>query len=516
MQSKNRPSGTLNGIAIFCGILFTILITLLLWVSEIRFPLSLAIGICSGIAGAYALLHFLYNNASDNQIGWLIHHTKDPLEILIEGGKDGVDFDPTAWENPGRETQTSSSLTHVEGNTGWTSTVIPNTLNPNVTPEVVRTYEDPITRLERRTMEFWNVFPSLESLLTQLLETKETFVFSVKAEILGKEFSENLQKFMENEMPWIKERLIHVYANYNGMNTQRLYVWSLVEPVVTLGQQLLAIQREAQLNFSDLTASDAQKVLSDVISTIKESGKEFNFDQVEQLYTGSTERTLFEHVQERAIDKQSLSDSAFAAFEQRWMYFDTIFTTEQLSPYSLNTVEGKAVWHPLIGLQILQRIEFWNFESLKKYTAEELSWKFIHAMDATNGSESFFEAFKETVRFYKRVSFDSLTGRDGNSLMQSRLVSMNHEENIDTIGNIHFITLNNAIYEYDSNHRVYTMRNGHTGEKAAELLYIQFKNASLQNNRYLLLIIDKSVNEVRCFVGDKIEQTAQKVLLLTK
>lgn len=54
MQTKNRPSGTLNGIAIFCGILFTILTTLLLWMSEIRIPLSLAIGICSGIAVAYA------------------------------------------------------------------------------------------------------------------------------------------------------------------------------------------------------------------------------------------------------------------------------------------------------------------------------------------------------------------------------------------------------------------------------------------------------------------------------
>lgn len=464
---------------------------------------------------AYAILHFLYNNASDKLLGWVIHHAQDPLEILIEGGKDGVDFDPTAWENPGRETQTTVD-SHTEGNTGWTSTVIPNALNPNVTPEVVRTYEDPITRLERRTMEFWNAFPSLESLLTQLLETKETFVFAVKDEVLGKEFTDNLQKFMENEMPWIKERLIHVYANYNGMNTQRLYVWSLVEPVVKLGQQLLAIQREAQLNFSDLQASDAQKILEEVMSTLKQAGKELNFDQVEQLYTGSTERTLFEHLQERAIEKQSLSDSALTAFEQRWMYFDTIFTAEQLSPYTLNTVEGKAVWHPLIGLQILQRLEFWNFESLKKYTAEELSWKFIHATDATNGTESFFEAFKETVRFYKRVSFDTLVGRDGNTLLQSRLITMNHEENIDKIGNIHMISWDNAKYEYDSNHLVYTMRNGHTGEKAAELLYIQFKNASLQNNRYLLLIIDKSVNEVRCYVGDKVEQTAQKVQLLTK
>ncbi|MBP6256245.1 hypothetical protein KA405_00575 [Patescibacteria group bacterium] len=516
MQTQNRPSGTLNGIAIFCGILFTFLITILLWMSDIRIPLSLAIGICSGIVIGYSILHYLYNNASDKLLGWVIHHAQDPLEILIEGGKDGVDFDPTAWENPGREIKTDGTLTHSEGNTGWTSTVIPNVSNPNVTPEVVRTYEDPITRLERRTMEFWNALPSLESLLTQMLETKETFVFSVKAEVLGKEFSENLQKFMENEMPWIKERLMHVYANYNGMNTQRLFVWSLVEPVVTLGQQLLAIQREAQLNFSDLQASDAQKILDDVMSTLKQTGQEFNFDQVEQLYTGSTERTVFEHVQERAVEKQSLTDAALAAFEQRWAYFDTKFSYEVLSPFTLNSVEGKSVWHPLFGLQILQRLEFWNFITLKKYTAEELSWKFIHATDATNGSESFFEAFKETVRFYKRVSFDSLVGRDGNTLLQSRLIIMNHEENIDKIGNLHFITLNNAKYEYDSNHIVYTMRNSHSGDKAAELLYIQFKNASLQNDRYLLLIIDKSVNEVRCFLGDKIEQTTFKVQLLTK
>lgn len=514
LASKNRPSGVMNLIAIIGGAAFMLLIALLVWMSNVRLPLSLAIGLCCGTAVGYSILHWLYNHASDKVLGWIIHHADDPLELLVDGGKDGVTFDPNAWEHPGRTVQTTETLAHTEG-TGWTTTVIPNENNPNMTPVTIREYEDPISRLERLTMEFWANLPSLQTLLTQMLETKETFVFGIKSEVLGKEFAAQLQQFMFDEMPWIQERLRHVYANYNGMNTQRLFVWSMVQPIVDLGQKLLAIQREASLYFSDLTAEDASKILADVRTVIQEAGSELNFDQVEQLYTGATERTIFEHLQERAVEKQALRTTEATLFEQRWAYYDKAFSSEALSPFTLDKVENKAVWHPLIGLQLLQRLEFWNFVSLTKYTATELAWKFIHSIDATNGTESFFEAFKETVRFYKRITFDALSGRNGSALMQSSLLSMKHEENIDSVGNLHFVSYNGSKYQYDSRHLVNQMRGGHDGDVAAELLYIQYKNASLQNDRYLLLVIDKSVHEVRCYIGDKVEQLSMKVQLLS-
>ena len=119
LATKNRPSGVMNLIAIIGGLVFMLIITLLVWMSDVRLPLSLAIGLCCGIGTGYGILHWLYNHASDKILGWLVHHASDPLELFVDGGKDGITYDPNAWKHPGREVQTTEPLVHPEGNTGW-------------------------------------------------------------------------------------------------------------------------------------------------------------------------------------------------------------------------------------------------------------------------------------------------------------------------------------------------------------------------------------------------------------
>lgn len=511
--AKNRPTGVMNLNAIVVGVAIMLVITICCLYVDVRWPLALAIGSLVGVGVGYAYLHFLYNNASDAYLAKVVHYTHDPLELLIQGGKDGEAYDPANWENPDRSIQTNSNVTHDEGN-GWQTTIVPSTDGVS-TPTLKREYIDPITKLEQDTKKFWANVPTLQQQMSLLLEAKEIFIFAVKKEAFGTEFASQLKVFTNSGLPWIKERLQNVYANYNGMDTQRTFVWNFVDPVVELSKKLLLIQREAGLGSTMLSANDALGVLQRVQKEMASVKDEFNFDKVEELHLGTTNRTNFEHLAEAVVEKQVLSSDEQTKFDTRWSWFDKEMQMETLSPFTLTTVEKKAIWHPLIGAQILERMELWNFTTLAKYTPEELSWKWLHMTDATNGSNSFAETFKETVRFYKPISFDDIKGRDGKGILQSSLLSMRHEESIDMPGQLHAIGYNSNAYTYDSRHLVFQMRESYTGAKAGELLYMQFKNPNLQNNRYLLMIIDRSVNEVRCYVGDKVEQTSTKVQLIS-
>ncbi len=503
----------MNILSFLGGLLVGGIIFILLLLSEIRLPLSLAIGLLTTFVVGYGIIYFLYKIASDETIGWMIHHANDPLDLIINGGKDGKVYRPDDWVNPGREIQQGSI--HDEG-TGWITEVQPNPFEIDSDPLVTTTYVDPIERMELNIKKFWNTFPDLNQVMNQLLESKETFVFSIKGNILGANFVAELTTFMVDEMPWIKERVMHVYENYNGMNTQRLFVWNMVEPVVKLAKDLLLIQRESQLSFSALEPEDALLVLRNVRKSIKEAGDELNFDLVEKLHRGTVNRTKFEHVVERAIEKKTLSEGNLTMLDQRWELFDRELTSSEFSAYTIpEHPSGKAIWHPLIGLQLLHRTSLWKFVTLTKYTAEELSWKFINMSDATNGSDSFAEVFKETLRFYKEVKTNEVTDRRDSVIDQSSLLSMSHEKNTTRSGQLHLVKYDGATYQYDSRHLVHQMRGSYDGDKAAELLYIQFKNKSLQNNRYLLMIVDKSVKEVSCYVGDKVEQNILPVELIS-
>lgn len=512
-SSQNRPTGVMNLNAIIAGVAIGLIITICCLMSDVRPPLAWAIGLLVGLCAGYGYLHYLYNNASDTFLAKVVHFTNDPLELLIKGGRDGIEYDPASWENPDRAIQTNTAITHDEGN-GWQSTIMPSSDGIS-TPVLKREYIDPITKMEQDTAKFWANVPSLQSLLSQLLEAKEIFVFAVKKEVFGDAFATQLKAFTTKEMSWIMERLQNVYENYPGMDTQRMFVWNFVNPVVELSKKLLLIQREAGLASTILSVNDAQTVLQTVQKNMAAVKDEFNFDKVEQLNQGTTTRTNFEHLAEAVVAKQFLLSEDEAKFMQRWYWFDKEMQMETLSPYTLTSVDKKAIWHPLIGAQLLERMEWWNFTTLPKYTPEELSWKWLHMTDATNGSPSFAEVFKETVRFYKPIAFDAIQGRDGKGILQSSLLNMRHEESIDMPGQLHAIGFNSNAYTYDSRHLVFQMRGSYTGEKAGELLYIQFKNPNLQNNRYLLMIIDRSVSEVRCYVGDKVEQGSTKVQLIS-